>query len=215
MYMRIGGKIKKAREERGFSQHELGAALGLTATAINYYEKGKRKVSIEEIYRLAGVLKKPAAYFLPDGGHPSNEILQNHNIAKTEIVKDFSMIPVLGTVPAGRALISEQNLLGYLPVPGGKAGEALFALVVKGNSMVGKGICDGDLVLIRRQHSVDSNGQIVCALVSGSESALKIYLKEKDKIILKSANPSYADIILADDGSLVIQGVYAGTFKFP
>jgi repressor LexA len=55
MYTRIGGKIRKAREEMGFPQHDLGAALGLTATAINYYEKGKRKVSIEEIYRLASV----------------------------------------------------------------------------------------------------------------------------------------------------------------
>ena len=185
MYTLIGGKIRKAREEMGFSQHDLGAALGLTATAINYYEKGKRKVSIEEIYRLSGVLKKPVQYFLPD---PVN--------IKTELIRGISMIPILGTVPAGRAFFSEQNLLGYLPVPSEKGGDDLFALVVEGNSMAGKGICDGDMVLIRRQQRVDYNGQIVCALVNGSENALKIWLKENDKIILKSANPSYGDIVL-------------------
>lgn len=215
MYTLIGGKIRKAREEMGFSQHDLGAALGLTATAINYYEKGKRKVSIEEIYRLSGVLKKPLQYFLP------GEVLLNHERThdpvhiKTELIRGISLIPVLGTVPAGRAFFTEQNLLGHLPVPSEKGGDDLFALVVEGNSMAGKGICDGDMVLIRRQQRVDYNGQIVCALVNGSENALKIWLKENDKIILKSANPSYEDIVLDDDGSLTIQGVCAGTFKFP
>jgi repressor LexA len=215
MYTRIGGRIRKAREERGFTQHDLGAALGLTATAINYYEKGKRKVSIEEIYRLAGVLKKPLQYFLPGEDLLNNERTYNPVQIKTELLRGVSMIPVLGTVPAGRAILSEQNLLGYLPVPSEKGGDDLFALVVEGNSMNGKGICDGDMVLIRRQQRVDYNGQIVCALVNGSENALKIWLKENDKIILKSANPSYGDIVLDDDGSLTIQGVYAGTFKFP
>jgi repressor LexA len=128
MYTRIGGKIRKAREEMGFSQHDLGAALGLTATAINYYEKGKRKVSIEEIYRLAGVLKKPFQYFLP------GEVLLNHERThdpvhnKTDFLRGIRMIPVLGTAPAGRAFFSEQNLLGYLPVPSEKAGNNLFTL---------------------------------------------------------------------------------------
>jgi repressor LexA len=215
MYTRIGGKIRKAREERGLSQHDLGAALGLTATAINYYEKGKRKVSIEEIYRLSGVLKKPVQYFLPEGGLLNNKSTPDPVNIKTELMSGIRMIPVLGTVPAGRAFFSEQNLLGYLPVPSEKAGDEFFALVVEGNSMVGKGICDGDMVIIKRQQRVDYNGQIVCALVNSSENALKIWLKENDKIILKSANPSYGDIVLDNDGSLTIQGVYAGTFKFP
>jgi repressor LexA len=215
MYTRIGGKIKKAREERGISQHDLGAALGLTATAINYYEKGKRKVSIEEIYRLSRILKKPLQYFLPGEDLLNDERTHDPVNIKTDLIRGISMIPVLGTVPAGRAFFTEQNLLGYLPVPSGKAGDDLFALVVEGNSMAGKGICDGDMVLIRRQQHVDYSGQIVCALVNGSENALKIWLKENDKIILKSANQSYGDIVLEDDGTLTIQGVYAGTFKFP
>lgn len=214
MYARIGGIIRKAREERGFSQHELGAALGLTATAINYYEKGKRKISIEDVYRLAAALKKPVEYFLPKGGLQDNKG-KAKNIRHNNYFKDLIKIPVLGTIRAGEALFSEQNLLGYLPIPWEKAGEEYFALKVKGNSMDGKGICEGDLVLIRRQSYVDFNGQIVCALINGVENALKLHYKEEDKIILRSANPSYPDIVLGNEVSIVIQGVYAGVFKFP
>lgn len=81
--------------------------------------------------------------------------------------------------------------------------------------MAGEGIHEGELVLIRRQSHVDFNGQIVCALINGEENTLKIFLKEKDKIILRSANPAYPDIVFEDECSLSIQGVYAGVFKFP
>jgi repressor LexA len=212
MYTRIGGKIRKAREEKGYSQHELGMVLGLTATAINYYEKGKRKVSIEDIYRLSAVLKKPVEYFLSDVKQRKiNQIPLTEN-DKPEMAKKLVGIPVLGNIHAGDVLVSEQSLLGLLPAPDC---DASFALVVKGDSMEGKGICDGDLVLIRRQNHVDFNGQIICALISGKETSLKIYLREEGKIVLRSANPSYSDIVFDNDSSFTIQGVYAGVFKLP
>lgn len=214
MYTRIGGKIRKAREKKGLSQHELGAALGLTATAINYYEKGKRKISIEDIYRLAATLKKPLAYFLSDPDHFISKKTAQKIKSENCIIHTVE-IPILGVIHAGKSLCSEQNLLGYLPIPGEKAAEGFFALKVKGNSMDGKGICDGDLVLIRRQDHVDFIGQIVCALINGIENSLKIYLEKEDIIILRSANPSYSDIVIENDGAVVIQGVYAGVFKFP
>jgi transcriptional regulator with XRE-family HTH domain len=65
MYALIGARIKKAREKKFISQAELGARLGVTATAINYYEKGKRKINIEDLFRLAAALEKPVEYFLP------------------------------------------------------------------------------------------------------------------------------------------------------
>jgi SOS-response transcriptional repressor LexA len=82
--------------------------------------------------------------------------------------------------------------------------------------MVGEGICDGDLVLIRRQSHVDFNGQIICALIHGKENTLKKFVKDKSgKIYLCAANPVYPPIILNSETELVIQGVYAGVFKFP
>jgi len=81
--------------------------------------------------------------------------------------------------------------------------------------MVGEGICPGNLVLIHRQSGVDFNGQIICALVNG-ENTLKIFFKDGEgKIRLRAANPIYPDIVLDGEGALVVQGVYAGVFKFP
>lgn len=215
MYVRIGAKIKRAREERTLSQAELGAKLGVTATAINYYEKGKRKISIDDLYRLASVLKKPLDYFLSDGDVQTDRGGKHLSGRKIESFHDLIGIPVLGTVRAGEPVPSEQNVIGRLPFPRQSAGEIHFALRVKGDSMVGEGICEGDLVLIRRQSHVDFNGQIICALVNGEENTLKTFLKEAGNIRLRAANPAYPDIVLDNERDLVIQGVYAGVFKFP
>ncbi|BAF59652.1 SOS-response transcriptional repressors [Pelotomaculum thermopropionicum SI] len=221
MYFKIGARIKKAREEKYLTQAELGVKLGVSATAINYYEKGKRKIGIDDLYRMANALGKPLEYFLGrDVGsvgrgdkQPSGSNRENIN----NTFNDMTGIPVLGTVSAGELLYSEQNISGYLPFPRKMADGKYFALRVKGDSMTGEGIYDGDLVLIRRQSHVDFNGQIVCALVNGEENTLKIFLQDENgNILLKAANPAYPDIVLQHGkDALVIQGVFAGVFKFP
>jgi repressor LexA len=123
-------------------------------------------------------------------------------------------IPVLGAVRAGEPSEAQQRVIGCLPLPREIAGGGYFALRVKGDSMINEGICEGDLVLIRRQSHVDFNGQIICALVNG-ENTLKIFVVEKEKVLLRAANRSYPDIVLKNERELTIQGVYAGVFKFP
>lgn len=82
--------------------------------------------------------------------------------------------------------------------------------------MIDAGIDEGDLVLIHRQSHVDFDGQIVCALVNGEETTLKIFHQGNDGMIrLVAANPAYPDLLLGDSSGLVIQGVYAGVYKFP
>jgi repressor LexA len=216
MFVEIGAKIKKAREEKFLSQAGLGAKLGLTATAINYYEKGKRKISIDDLLKLSEVLKKPVLYFLPGTDE------QNYDPGKTtpnmeaEIYYNLTGIAVLGNVQAGQPAFSEQNIIGTLPVPQRMAVKEHFALQVKGDSMTGAGINDGDLVLIRRQTHADFDGQIICALVDGEETTLKIFHQDSDgNIRLAAANPAYPDLMLAGSRRLSIQGVYAGVYKFP
>jgi repressor LexA len=216
MFVEIGARIKKAREEKFLSQAGLGAKLGLTATAINYYEKGKRKISIEDLLRLSEVLAKPVLYFLPGVDEHDNTPDKPNSNKRIETFYHLTGIAVLGNVRAGQPMFSEQNIIGMLPIPRDKVGKEHFALQVKGDSMVGAGINEGDLVLIRRQSHVDFDGQIICALVNGEESTLKIFHQDNDgNISLVAANPSYPDLLLSAPGDLVIQGVYAGVYKFP
>lgn len=211
MYVQIGAKIKQAREEMFLSQAELGSRLSITATAINYYEKGKRKINVEDLYRLAAVLHKPVGFFLP--GEEVHAGVGRERLSGC--LDDLIGLPVVGAVRAGEPALTEQHVLGYLPYPRKMAGPAHFALKVKGDSMTGQGICDGDLVLIRRQNHVDFNGQIVCALVNGVENTLKIFLKDEGRILLRAANQAYPDLVLKSEGDLDIQGVLMGVFKFP
>ncbi len=214
MYTRIGARIKKAREYKYLSQSELGAKLGVTATAINYYEKGKRKIGIDDLYRLAAALNKPFEYFLSDG--ISNAARRGKRAPGKEFdaVYDLTSIPVLGLINAGEPALSQQNVIGHLPVPHDLAESVTFALRVKGDSMVGAGISEGDMVLIRRQPYADFNGQIICALVDG-ENTLKYILKDNEIIILRAANPNHPDIVIKNERALSIQGVFAGVFKLP
>ncbi|MCL6558608.1 MAG: helix-turn-helix domain-containing protein [Firmicutes bacterium] len=216
MYDRIGANIKRAREEMRLSQAELGSMLGVTATAVNYYEKGKRKIDIDDLYRLSIITEKPLEYFLEDGRGKHKGDAKHLSKEKTGKILDLIDIPVVGVIRAGEPLLSDQSLSGYLPFPREMADMATFALWVTGDSMVEEGIEEGDLVFIRRQDHVEYNGQIVCALINGEESALKIFFKEGEgRIRLRSANSNYPDIVLENHDEIEIQGVYAGVYKLP
>lgn len=216
MYTRIGVLIKQAREEKRLSQAELGAFIGVTATAINYYEKGKRKINVEDLYRLAEVLEKPPGYFLPVEKYQKESSEKNSLSNRPDVYYDLIGLPVLGSVRAGKASLARQEVMGYLPYPRKLGGKQFFALKIAGDSMNGVGIYDGDLALLHRQSQVEYNGQIVCALLNGEESTLKIYFRLQDgRIKLKAANSGHEDIILENENELEIQGVLVGVFKAP
>ena len=64
----------------------------------------------------------------------------------------FRSVPILGTVTAGLPILAQEDTLGYVPYDGPEQGE-MFALQVRGESMIGAGILDGDVVLVRRQNT--------------------------------------------------------------
>jgi repressor LexA len=61
-------------------------------------------------------------------------------------------VPVLGRVPAGKPFLSEENIEGVLAIPADMSAGKTFALRVKGDSMIGAGIMDGDRVIVKQQH---------------------------------------------------------------
>jgi len=106
-------------------------------------------------------------------------------------------IPLLGRIAAGEPILAEQNVEDNLPFdPTFFGSEAAFALRVKGDSMTGEQICDGDLAIIRHQADAE-NGEIVAVLVEGleSEATLKILRRKKGSIELQASNPAYPPLI--------------------
>ncbi len=126
----------------------------------------------------------------------------------------FSEIPVYGTIPAGNPVLGEQESDACLRVEleslGLPRGPRIFALKVRGNSMTGAGILDGDIVILELKPPY--SGQIVAALIDG-ESTLKTYIVRNRRPFLRAENPQYPDLIPAHE--LVIQGVMIGLLRLP
>jgi repressor LexA len=90
------------------------------------------------------------------------------------------------------------------------ASEKTFALQVKGDSMIGAGIMDGDRVIVKQQATAE-NGDIVCAVIEG-EATLKRFFKKDGTITLKAENENYAPIKLSA-GEFHIAGRVVGLLR--
>jgi repressor LexA len=122
-------------------------------------------------------------------------------------------IPLFGSIPAGFAEDRQQEAKGCVSIDietlGLKPGPRTFALEVRGDSMVGRHIVEGDLVVM--EHGVTPrNGDVVAALID-NESTLKTFVLERGKPWLRAENPRYPKMVPA--GELVIQGVMVALIR--
>ena len=119
-------------------------------------------------------------------------------------------VPILGRIPAGKPFLSEENIEGLLTIPSDMGSGKLYALRVKGDSMTGAGILDGDRVIVKQQGTAE-NGEIICALIEG-EATLKRFYKKGGVITLKAENDKYAPIMLSQ-GEFRIMGKIVGLLR--
>ena len=116
-------------------------------------------------------------------------------------------IPIYGQIPAGMATLAEQNIEGHIALDleslNASRNARTFALRVRGDSMIGAHILDGDIVILEQSKEVH-NGDIVAALIDG-ETTLKRYVVDHGRPYLKAENPRYPNLIPARE--LKIQGV--------
>ncbi len=118
-------------------------------------------------------------------------------------------IPLVGVVAAGRPVeaVENQDCISLDPFFG--ATSDIFALEVRGDSMEGDDICEGDYVICRRT-SKTTDGQLVVALVDNDNATLKRFYREPGRARLQSANEDYEPIYSSD---CQIQGVVIGLFR--
>ena len=125
----------------------------------------------------------------------------------------IAQIPIFGSIPAGPAEERQQEAVGCVAVDLDelqlKPTPRTFALRIQGDSMTGRGILDGDLVLLEHGEEPRS-GQIVAALIDG-QSTLKTYLVKNRRAFLKAENPKYPDLIPAEE--LMVQGVFRALIR--
>jgi repressor LexA len=121
-------------------------------------------------------------------------------------------VPVVGWVAAGRPVISEENIEGYCALDGSVVSEGAFLLRVRGESMVGDHIQDGDLILVRPQPRAE-NGAIVVAMVGGETTVKRLY-QRGDGILLVSSHPAMEPLSIRKDVQLRIIGKVVAVLRF-
>lgn len=118
-------------------------------------------------------------------------------------------VPILGTITAGQPITAIEDIDGYIPISNFK-GEYrdLFALRVRGESMINAGILDGDIAILR-QTPYAENGQIVAAMID-DEATLKRFYKEQGHFRLQPEN-DMMDPIIVDEVSIL--GILIASYR--
>jgi repressor LexA len=120
-------------------------------------------------------------------------------------------LPLLGTIAAGRPIEAVANPEAVRVPPHLRTDRPCYVLKVRGESMVDEGILDGDWVVIE-QRSHARNGEIVVALVDGSEATLKRIEQQPGRVVLHPANPAMRPMTFKPD-QVQIQGVLVGQMR--
>lgn len=166
--------IRAKIQERGYppSVREIGEALGLRSSSTVHGHLSR----LEEKGFIRRDPTKPRAIEVLVGGRPVGE--------RTVTV------PILGRVTAGQPLLAAEQVEDVVVLPWSLVrSEEAFLLRVQGDSMVGAGIHDGDLAIVRRQDRAEP-GDIVVALVGDEEATIKRYLPGPGYVVLQPENPA-------------------------
>ncbi len=152
-------------------------------------------ISLRAVQDHIAALQKKGFISIKPKSSRSIRILQDEDNSKELYM---SKVPLLGTVAAGKPLLCEENLDGYvnLTEPFVRPGKSYFALRVRGSSMINAGILEGDLAVVE-QTEVAIDGQIVVAVLEDAIT-LKRYYKESDGIKLQPENPDFKPIYCKD-----------------
>lgn len=181
--------IKQAVATRGYppSVREIGHQLGLRSPATvhshltalvkaGFIRRDSTKPRAIEVIGFEADRRRA------DAAHPSGPICD---------------VPLLGRIAAGAPILAEEHIEEVVPLPESLVGSgALFMLEVRGDSMTGAGILDGDLVVVRSQPHAE-NGEIVACLIEGEEATVKRLERGPDRVTLHSENPAYEPMVFA------------------
>lgn len=122
-----------------------------------------------------------------------------------------TIAPLLGTVACGEPILAIENIEGNYALPADIFGNGeTFLLRAKGESMVGAGIKDKDILVIKKCEDAN-NGEIVVALIN-EEATVKRFYKKGKKIILHPENPKFQDIVLDEVRVLGVVDSYIHKF---
>jgi repressor LexA len=196
---RILAAIRDWVVEHGYSPstREIGDAVGLKSSS----SVSKHLSALED----KGFLKRGSSVT-----RPMDVRVFLHETASTPASGDSISVPVVGDIAAGTPISAIEHVDDVLNLPRGLVGRGgnVFALRVRGDSMIDAAICDGDMVVVQQTHEA-YNGQIVAAMID-EEATVKVYQRRNGHVLLEPRNPDYPVI---DGDKAVILGVVVSVLR--
>jgi repressor LexA len=176
--------IRKYSARYGYppTVRDIGKAVGLASSSTVH----AHLANLEKIGLLRRDPSKPRAI----------ELLERGVGSAVESVRGIVRgdgLPLVGAVAAGQPILAEENIEEYVAVPAIAGGDdGGYLLQVRGDSMKGVGILEGDFVVVRPQETAE-NGEIVVALL-GEEATVKRFFREADHVRLQPENDAMEPI---------------------
>ena len=179
--MHTGEIIRTLREKQGMSQETLASLLGYRdRSSIAKIEAGKVNLAQTKLKALCDIFN-----------------IEIHELLGLQPMPRFREIPIVGTIACGAPILAQEHIEGYTTIP--QDIHADFALVCKGDSMVGARIFDGDMVYIRQQETVE-NGEIAAVIIDDHATLKRVYFyPEEQTLSLHAENPLYPPLIYKGD----------------
>ena len=179
----------------------------------DYCDANGRGPAVSEVANQFGMSKSTAQAYLSELKE-SGDIMQSEYGYESKLLSEqrsTHSILILGAIPCGPLTEVEEHIEGYLRLPESFVGKGQFYLLrANGNSMIGAGINDGDLVLIRIQNNADV-GEIVVALVNNEVTLKRLaYDEENRAYYLHPENKRMKDIY---PENIVVQGIAVKVIK--
>ena len=168
--------------------------------------------TIREIGKAFGISSTNGVRYYLDMLEKAGHVSRRSRISRALTATSSDSIPVLGRVAAGQPILAEENYEGSLE-PSQMFGDpqGLFALRVRGDSMIEAGIHSGDYVIVRQQEQANA-GDMVVALLE-DEATVKYYRPRGQRIELVAANSKYSPITVEAGTAFRILGVVRGVVR--
>ena len=185
----FGNKLKSLRTKNDMTQDDL---------AKNINTKYTRKISKSMLSKWENDKENPTNFqdviALADYFHVTSDYLLGLTEISNERFTSYSKVPILGSIAAGQPMLAQEDIVGYESIS--KDEKIDYCLKVKGDSMIGARIFNGDTVFVRRQPDIE-NGEIGVVIIDGEEATLKRVFKVNGTVILHPENPRYNDIVFS------------------
>lgn len=202
MVDRLPERAKLARMEKGLKVTKAASLLGIARSTLWKYEKGERTPDIEVARKMAEIYDVPIDWLLgtTELKQPPVPYLPASSRGPGKTVA----IPLLGTIPAGLSAELHEEIITFVETPQDlvKNGD-YFYLQVKGDSMIGSRIHDGDYILVRKQPVVEK-GEIAVVRTNHEEGTLKRVKIVDGKFLLYPDNPKYEPQVINCEDAQVI-----------